>query len=484
MRNKLFALAFILGLFIPAFAQVAGYRESASGGAEATTVANTSTVGLTLSTYQITADINSTLKAYWDAKGTSNLTGLGDVVATAPVTINGTTSVNDILVGSDVDYTIALTLTGDLVATAPVLINGTTAVNNIIPGGDMDYTISLPKATAAADGYLNMTDWSTFNNKGTSNVTANDTAYAAGWDGSTQIPTQNTLYDKIQTLGAGGAISFYNQSVLVGNNTALNLTAGSGIAIAASNSSAGATYTITASGGGGNVSSNGAITANHIAFWKDANTINDSGIDISKYGTSNQTGNVTDDGLADTQIAYGTATPHAIGSEAAFKYISGTDKLIVVNIAATGFINGTTLDTGNGANELYAMNQNVTTTSNVVFNNITGKAQNKVKSFSIYNITDSFDVLLWKSQSNLTLLGIDTALLGATNVVGMLEVANATGYLPAKVNATDWTTTTAGLSVTSFANATVFNQSWLFWNSTSVSGTPSNFAVTIRYSEN
>jgi hypothetical protein len=75
--------------------------------------------------------------------------------------------------------TIDLTLTGteikgdvillkDLVTTAP-LTGGT---NDIFPGADTDITIAIPKATAAADGYLNATDFSTFNGKaaGTVNV--------------------------------------------------------------------------------------------------------------------------------------------------------------------------------------------------------------------------------------------------------------------------------------------------------------------------
>lgn len=39
----------------------------------------------------------------------------------------------------------------------------------------------------------------------TGDVTVPDEAYGAGWDGSLEVPTKNALYDKIQTLGGGGA---------------------------------------------------------------------------------------------------------------------------------------------------------------------------------------------------------------------------------------------------------------------------------------
>jgi len=64
---------------------------------------------------------------------------LKDLVTTAPLT----GAENDIFPGADADVTLAITMTGDIVATAPVLINGTTSVDNILPGNDVDTTISI-----------------------------------------------------------------------------------------------------------------------------------------------------------------------------------------------------------------------------------------------------------------------------------------------------------------------------------------------------
>lgn len=36
------------------------------------------------------------------------------------------------------------------------------------------------------------------------NLTVPDEAYGSGWNGSLEVPTKNALYDKIETLSAGG----------------------------------------------------------------------------------------------------------------------------------------------------------------------------------------------------------------------------------------------------------------------------------------
>lgn len=42
----------------------------------------------------------------------------------------------------------------------------------------------------------------------TNSVTVADDAYAAGWNGSTEVPTKNAVYDKIETVTSGGSNSF------------------------------------------------------------------------------------------------------------------------------------------------------------------------------------------------------------------------------------------------------------------------------------
>lgn len=76
------------------------------------------------------------------------------ISTTAPITGGGDLSAN---------RTFALTLNGDIVATAPILINGTTAVNDIIPGADLDFTFSISDATTTTKGAASFdaTDFST-----------------------------------------------------------------------------------------------------------------------------------------------------------------------------------------------------------------------------------------------------------------------------------------------------------------------------------
>lgn len=55
---------------------------------------------------------------------------------------------------------------------------------------------------------------------GTSNLTVNDTVYGAGWNGSTaEVPSQNAVYDKIETVIAGGG-----EATTVLNTETINMT--------------------------------------------------------------------------------------------------------------------------------------------------------------------------------------------------------------------------------------------------------------------
>lgn len=44
---------------------------------------------------------------------------------------------------------------------------------------------------------VNLTDWGTF----AADISVPDEAYGSGWNGSTEVPTKNAIYDKIETLG-------------------------------------------------------------------------------------------------------------------------------------------------------------------------------------------------------------------------------------------------------------------------------------------
>ncbi len=48
----------------------------------------------------------------------------------------------------------------------------------------------------------------------TGDLTVSDEAYGGGWNGSTEVPTKNALYDKIETLGGGGGTSGNNNEML------------------------------------------------------------------------------------------------------------------------------------------------------------------------------------------------------------------------------------------------------------------------------
>ena len=140
----------------------------------------------TYDTRTITGDVNEiTVTNGGGVAGAPNLSiDLNkDVVATAPLLVNATTNVdnilvgadadltlsitvdkditasglgmsggaNDVLPGADADVTITLTTDKDVVATAPLLVNSTTNVDDILPGADADLTFSLSYTPAYDD---------------------------------------------------------------------------------------------------------------------------------------------------------------------------------------------------------------------------------------------------------------------------------------------------------------------------------------------
>lgn len=70
---------------------------------------------------------------------------------------------------------------------------------------------------------INSTGSATFNLTGTSPeftfsdpVNVPDEAYGAGWNGNTEVPTKNAVYDKIESLGGGGTVTSVAMSVPTG----------------------------------------------------------------------------------------------------------------------------------------------------------------------------------------------------------------------------------------------------------------------------
>lgn len=80
-----------------------------------------------------------------------------------------------------------------LTGTAAYLTSG-----NVITNANLSGDVTSVGNTATIADSVTVTGWAL----GTSSVT--DDAYAVGWNGSSNIPTKNALYDKIETIGASG----------------------------------------------------------------------------------------------------------------------------------------------------------------------------------------------------------------------------------------------------------------------------------------
>jgi len=392
-----------------------------------------------------------------DADVTLAITMTGDIVATAPVLINGTTAVNDILPGGDVDTTISLNMLGDVVATAPLLVNGTTNVDNILPGNDVDTTLSInmlgdlattapitgaandifpgttgakatiaiPKATTSVDGYLNSTDWTTFNNK----------------IGSTQIDTWAELAT-ISNMPAGFSDGVDDTGGSGGSGTSLirNITQAShGLAV-------------------GNV-------IKFVTTYQKAQA--DSAANAEVVGIVSAV-----DGVNNFNFTMGG-------------YISGLSSLSANSVyflspSSAGALTATEPTTAGQISKPVLIA--ISATEGYVFNfrgiAVAATATGE-KGLSIYNITASHDIMIPPIAVAITLTKVSANGVGGTNVVGRLEDCSANGQTCARaINATDWTITSGTeLEITNFGNATIPAGNWTKWNTTSVSGAVTNFAI-------
>ena len=207
-----------------------------------------------------------------------------------------------------------------------------------------------------------------------------------------------------------------------------------------------------------------------------------------------------------------------------------------------GAASATTLDTGQGANELYDMNQNVQTTDNVTFNSVTagefisnaadntrgvtvpntadptttnlaaGKcwvtdntwkcrtndntvtaimgAMTKSYGFGIDNVAASDDVFIWMDLPRAITITKVTCFASVDNVVGSLTECTAADVTSCTaVDSTDFTIggatlqTTATSFTTGFENAGIAAGAHLKWLTTSAPATSNKLSCTIQYRE-
>jgi hypothetical protein len=104
------------------------------------------------------------------------------------------------------------------------------------------------------------------------------------------------------------------------------------------------------------------------------------------------------------------------------------------------------------------------------------------KSFVIANPAATDDFPFWRVPYNITIVSIRCLTTGGTNVIGGLDEADANGANPVAVDAD--ITATAGTNANddgSLTNPTIDATDYLNWHTTSVSGSPTFFTVTVNY---
>jgi len=143
-----------------------------------------------------TIDLNSRVAKAGDTmSGSLGVTISGsstDVPITAKVDTSGATG-NAIFARNDTNYAHS----GDLIRGK--FYNGTDSgsVVKLENAGTGNYITGDSVFSIAKNGNISTTG----------NVSVADEAYGAGWNSSTQVPTKNAIYDKIETVGTASAIS-------------------------------------------------------------------------------------------------------------------------------------------------------------------------------------------------------------------------------------------------------------------------------------
>jgi len=181
-----------------------------------------------------------------------------------------------------------------------------------------------------------------------------DTSANTTWTLSDGTTTQPVIGGNTVTVVDGTAINAVvsaTDTLTINNTGVASAVAGSGISVSAG------TGDVTVSNTG--VTSNVAGTGITVSGATGAVTIANSGVlsviggtSITSSGGQNPTISVTADSITDTQLAYNTGQHLTTGTAVTFASVN----------------------TGQGANELYEMNQNVLNTSDVTFNSLTTTA--------------------------------------------------------------------------------------------------------------
>jgi len=331
-----------------------------------------------------------------------NISASGNITAAAGTFGTGTTTINDNISSSGTLSSSGIFVAGNVSAVS-MSGNGSglTGVTATLPAGTYSSSLqTLGNITSSG------------------NISASGTIIASNFSGTTSGTNTGDQY--IANLAVTGS------NVIFGNITSSNNISASGTVVATAgtfgtgtttiNDNINTTGDITASGNikaGGNISASGDILgnniiANNIVFYSGSTSIKIEAPDeVSNTAGSHLTleaGNAFGSNFAGGDLilnagkgsgagaggdvvisTFGVVSGGSAASSGSFTLnsknfsVSTTGNVTASgNISASGKLTATSLNTGQGDYELYNMNQNVTTTSDVTFNNITASINLKV----------------------------------------------------------------------------------------------------------
>lgn len=167
---------------------------------------------------------------------TGNLTGTASVASTVTVVNSGGDTTSFILIADSDTGNLAVksdpglrwNATSNILETdGPLIIDGNFRLQTNDSGQLGSATISWSDLFLASGAVINFNNGNATLTHSAGLLTSNvdivvpDEAYGVGWNGSTEVPTKNALYDKIETLGGSGATTALDNLASVAINTTL-----------------------------------------------------------------------------------------------------------------------------------------------------------------------------------------------------------------------------------------------------------------------
>ena len=338
---------------------------------------------------------------------------------------------------------------------------------------------------------------------------SSDTAYGVSWDGSTTTaPSQNAVYDKIETISGGGDAIYVNQ--VDGSGAATNANFLDNLYIdwalntvpVIDDITSKFNYAETLAGNPALLTTECIFLANGLLCeGATADTIEIALVFPDPASTDktltlpNETGTILSSATSFVGDVTGTSGATVVGDSShahSAATITEADPLVDTEAeieAITGALFGASKAVTSGYVwvadgvdfESVPMSGDVTIAAGGA-TVVSSDSHGHSRSFVITGATASSDAAVWRTPTAITITAVHGVQVGGTNVIGQLTECDANGLNPVVVDSSDITITTSNVNDDgALSNPSIDANDYVGWATTSVSGTITRCTITFEY---